>query len=299
MAEGQSGELTTTLAVSMPQRRRLSAVWRFLRRKPLGTLGLVILLVLILMALFADVLAPYDPGYIHVGHSYERPNSRFLLGTDAMGRDVLSRIIFGARISLYVGILVVLFGTTSGAILGVVSGYFGGLLDLIVQRAVDALMAFPALVLALAIMATLGQSLNNVVVALSIVGIPGAARVLRSAALTVKERQYIEAARAIGCSHMRIVLYHVFPNCLAAYLVMASIVLGGAIVSEASLSFLGLGSPANVPSWGGMLKAGTQDLRASPWIAIFPGVALSLVVFGINVLGDALRDTLDPRLRIR
>ncbi|MEK7681967.1 MAG: ABC transporter permease, partial [Chloroflexota bacterium] len=226
------------------------------------------------------------------------PSLRFWLGADELGRDVLSRVLYGTRLSLYVGLVSVLLGTTIGAGVGVISGYMGKKVDILLQRIIDTVMAFPTLILALAIVAVLGPSLNNVVIAVSVVLIPRGARVLRSAALSVKENPYIEAARAIGCSNTRVLLRHVLPQCMAPYIIVATAAIGWAITVEATLNFLGVGAPPPTPSWGAMLSgAGRQHLETSPWIAISPGVALSLTVFGFSLLGDALRDVLDPRLR--
>ena len=211
---------------------------------------------------------------------------------------MFSRLVYGARISLYVGILSSFIGCTIGMVIGVVSVHFGGITDLIVQRVMDAMIAFPTLILAIAIMAALGASLNNVVIALSIVYVPSTARILRSQALAIKEMDYILAARAVGAGHWRVMLRHTTPNLLALYLVVVTFHLGGAIIAEASLSFLGVGTPIDVPSWGGMLSgAASQYVALAPWLAVFPGVAIAVVVFSWNVLGDALRDVLDPRLR--
>jgi peptide/nickel transport system permease protein len=220
------------------------------------------------------------------------------LGGDHLGRDVFSRLIYGARISLYVGIVASFVGCTIGLAVGVLSVHFGGITDLVVQRIIDAMIAFPTLILAIAIMAALGSSLNNVVIALSIVYIPSTARILRSQAMAIKEMDYILAARAVGVGHLRVMIKHMIPNLMALYLVIVTFHLGGAIIAEASLSFLGVGTPIDVPSWGGMLSgAASQYVALAPWLAVFPGMAIAIVVFSWNVLGDALRDVLDPRLR--
>lgn len=271
----------------------------FIRRKPLGALGGIILLFLIIVAIFAPQLAPKDP--------YRMDSTRILvapqggtLGTDEFGRDLLSRLIWGARISLFVGLMAVGLGTTTGAVLGLVGGYYGGRIDFIIQRVMDTLLAFPMLVLALAMVAALGSSIVNVILALAVVTMPSAARVIRSSVLVIRETTFIEAARAVGVSDMRLIFRHVLPNCLAPFIIMATAGLGSTILSEASLSFLGLGIPPPEPSWGAMLSGTTQRyMYRAPWLAISPGVAISMAVFGFNFLGDALRDILDPRLRKR
>lgn len=269
---------------------------RFAVRQPLGAIGGVIVLVLIVTAVFAPQFAPHgakDAAFAQ----YLPPSAEFPMGTDQLGRDVLSRVIWGARLSLYVGLVSVAFGITLGAMWGVIAAYFGGLVDSASQRVVDVVMALPPIVLALALMAALGQSVNNVLVALAILLTPTAARTLRSVALGIKETPYVEAARAAGCSHWRIISFHVLPNSLATYVVLFTVNIGYAIVVEAALSFLGLGAPPDEPSWGGMLTAGTQALETAPWMIFFPGLAISLTVFGLNLLGDAVRDLTDPRLR--
>jgi peptide/nickel transport system permease protein len=271
---------------------------RFLRYKPLGAIGGMIILAMIILAILAPVVAPYDPYELRVDHLFEPPGAAFYLGTDDYGRDVFSRIVYGSRISLYVGVLAVGIGTTMGAFLGLVSGFVGGRTDTILQRVMDSLLAFPALILALAIVAALGQSTTNVIIAVGVVLMPTAARVIRSSVLSIKENIYVEAGRAIGCGNMRILLVHILPNCVAPYIILATSTLGTAILSEAALSFLGLGTPPPEPSWGTMLSGGAQQyVWKAPWMAIFPGVAISLAVFGFNLFGDALRDVLDPRLR--
>lgn len=277
---------------------------RFARRKPLGAMGGIILVVLIVVAIIAPLAAPHDPNELNLRHPYATPGATtaegktFLLGADSLGRDILSRLMFGARISLLVGLISVGVGVSLGALVGIVSAYLGGTVDLLVQRVVDAFMSFPALILALGMMVVLGSSLNNVIYVLIIIFIPGSARIVRSEALAVKETVYVEAARAIGSSDLRIMLRHVLPNCMAPYIVFASANLGVAIVTEASLTFLGVGTPIDVPSWGGMLAvAGSKYIEVSPWLLLFPCLTISIVVFGFNLLGDALRDVLDPRLR--
>lgn len=277
----------------------------FARRRPLGAIGGVILLIMIMSAVLASFISPFPPREVHVtypyavpGTTHEETGQKFWLGTDKLGRDTLSRIIFGARISLYVSLLSVGIGVTLGAIVGIITAYFGSVTDLISQRIIDALMAFPTIILALSIRAAAGPSLKWVILAIVVILIPGAARLVRSQALAVKEMDYTLAARALGAGPWRIIFRHMLPNCMAPYIVFATANLGVAIVVEASLSFLGLGTPPNIPSWGGMLTfAGQQYVEVAPWLLLFPSVAISIAVFGFNLLGDAIRDDLDPRLR--
>lgn len=277
-----------------------SLVRDFVRRKPMGVVGAVIVCILTLTAVFAERIAVHKPEQVRAVQRLRPPSPVHWFGTDDFGRDVFSRVAHGARISLRIGITAVLLGTTVGALIGLVSGYFGGRTDLVVQRVMDGLMAFPALVLALAVVAALGASVRNVIIAVGLTLAPAANRLVRSVALSVRETPFVMAARALGGSHGRVVLRHVLPNCLAPYLVIATANLGSAIVAEASLGFLGLGVPPPTPAWGSMLSGATQTyLFRAPWMAIFPGLAISLAVFGFNMFGDAVRDLLDPRLKGR
>lgn len=282
----------------------LKLLIKFARRQPLGAMGGIALVALVVVAIFAPYIAPQDPFKSHLDYKYAEPGATtlegetFLLGTDQLGRDMLSRLIHGSRISLRVALISVAIGVTLGGLVGMVSGYLGGKVDLLVQRVVDAFMAFPALILALGIMAVLGPSVNNVILTLTVIFIPGASRVVRAETLKVKETMYIDAARSLGCTDQRIIFRHVLPNCMAPYIVFATANLGFAIIIEAALSFLGVGSPPDVPSWGGTLSVGgSQYLEVSPWLVVFPSLAIVVAVFGLNLFGDALRDTLDPRLR--
>ena len=275
----------------------------FARRKPLGAAGGFIVLALVVTALLAPVLSPYDPRQIiHEADNrvpvHVAPGLQYPMGTDHVGRDIVSRIVYGARISLYVGLGAVLIGVTGWFVVGMVSAYAGRGVDLVVQRLVDAMQAVPGLIIVLAIMAVLGSSLNNVVIAIVIGMLAPVVRTVRSQVLSVKEMEYVAAARAIGAPASRIVARHILPNCLAIYLILATYYLGFAIILEATLSFLGVGVPPDVPSWGGMLTAAAQGhIRKAPWAGIFPGLAIFIVVLGFNLLGDALRDVLEPRLR--
>ena len=276
---------------------------RFARRQPLGGIAAIILTALAVVAIISPFATPRDPRETHIKERYASPGStvdgeRSILGTDNLGRDILSRLMYGTRTSFFVALVAVGVGVTVGALVGLITAYIGGMLDLLVQRVVDAFMAFPALIFALGLAAVFGGSVKNVVLTLAIVLIPGASRVIRSQALALKETDYIAAARAVGSSEWRIMFRHLLPNCLAPYIVFATANLGFAIVVEASLSYLGLGAPAGTPSWGGMLSvAGQKYVEVSPWLLIFPSLAVSIVVFSFNMLGDALRDVLDPKLR--
>jgi len=275
----------------------LPQIVRFGRQHPLGAVSALLTVLLVLTAVFAPLLAPYDPEKIIRGARLVRPSGRFLLGTDELGRDVLSRMIYGARISLEVGLISVAVSTTLGAIFGIVSGYFGGTTDLVTQRFMDMVMAFPALVLALAIVSVLGPDIVNVMLAIALVATPATSRVVRGAAMSVRENAFVEAAMATGCSHPRIILRHILPNVMAPIIVVATVSIGTAILTEAALSFLGLGTPPPAPSWGNMINGSSRTyLLLAPWIAIFPGVAITVAVLAFNLLGDALRDILDPRL---
>jgi len=275
-----------------------SSVAYLLRRYPLGAIGAAIVLAIILMALFANWITAFDPTTTNAQASLARPGGQHPLGADFMGRDMWSRIVFGARVSLMVGLGAMGLGCLGGVSIGLISGYFGGWLDLIAQRFMDMLQALPLLVMALVMSAALGPSLGNTIIAISIPLIPTVARVIRSNTLMLRELPYVEAARATGMNEVAIALRHVLPNTLAPLIVLATAQLGSAILVEAALSFLGLGVPEPHPSWGRMLsESAAEYVRAAPWLVIFPGLAISLAVFGTNLLGDALRDMFDPRLR--
>jgi peptide/nickel transport system permease protein len=268
------------------------------QRHMLGTIGLAIMVIFVLVAAFADVIARFDALAVDSAHALAAPDTRHWMGTDSFGRDVWSRIIHGARISLAVGIGSTALGSALGVIIGLASGYLSGWVDLVCQRVIDILQALPLLVLALVMSAALGPSLPNTIIAIAIPLIPTVARVIRANTLALRELPFVEAAKSIGMSEMRIALRHVLPNTLAPLIVLATAQLGAAILTEASLSFLGLGIPEPYPSWGRMLsESAAEYVRTAPWLVIFPGVAISLAVFGTNLLGDALRDILDPRQR--
>jgi peptide/nickel transport system permease protein len=274
------------------------ALGRFVRRKPLGAAGGMVMLLILAAALFADVLTAYDPIATDAAHTLARPGPDHWLGTDHLGRDIYSRIVHGARISLVVGLLSTLLGSGLGGVIGLLSGYVGGKTDLVSQRLLDILQGLPLLVLALVMAASLGPSVSNVVIAISIPIVPRAARVVRASVLSIREMQYVEAARAIGLGHLRIAFRHILPNTMGPFIVLCTAQLGSAILVEAALSFLGLGVPEPYPSWGRMLSVSAAEYaQKAPHLVLFPGAAISLAVFGSNLLGDALRDTLDPRLR--
>lgn len=268
------------------------------RRYPLGAIGAAIVLLFILTAVFADYIAPYDPTATNSRASLAVPSLAHWLGADFMGRDMFSRIVHGARISLTVGLGATLLGGVLGVAIGLMSGYIGGWVDLVTQRLMDILQALPLLVLALVMAASLGPSIENTIIAIAVALIPNVSRVVRSSTLSLREQPFVEAARAVGMGELRIAARHVLPNTLAPLIILGTAQLGSAILTEASLSFLGLGIPEPYPSWGRMLsESAAEYVRTAPWLVIFPGVAISLTVFGTNLLGDAMRDILDPRQR--
>ena len=268
------------------------------RRYPLGAVGGIIVIVFVLTAAFANVIAPIDPLSTNSKASLAAPGGTFWLGADFMGRDMFSRIVYGARISLAVAAGATALGFAAGIVIGLASGFLGGWFDLAMQRLMDIMQALPLLVLALVMAASLGPSLENTIIAISVALVPNVARVVRSSTLSLREQPFVEAARAVGMGEVRIAVRHVLPNTMAPLIVLATAQLGSAILTEASLSFLGLGIPEPYPSWGRMLsESAAEDGRTAPWLVVFPGVAISLTVFGTNLLGDALRDIFDPRER--
>ncbi len=277
---------------------RVAALWTVIKRKPLGMASAALLALIVLTAVFADVLAPYDPLATRPEIRLAPPSWDHPFGTDDIGRDVLSRVIHGSRISLWVGLLAVGIGTVAGMIIGLLCGYCEGRLDLFAQRLMDAIQAIPGLILALAIVSVLKPNTTNAMLAIAIVIIPGNSRIVRGAVLSAKQNRYVEAAQAIGCRHPRIIMSHILPNVTAPILIIASIWLGNAILIEATLSFLGVGTQPPTPSWGLMLSStGRAFMEQAPWLAIFPGLAISLAVLGFNLFGDTLRDAWDPKLR--
>ena len=285
--------------VEVAERRRWWRIVRdFSRERPLGAIGAAIVVLNLAVALTANLIAPYDPLATDYGAMLARPSAAHWLGTDAFGRDVLTRILYGSRTAMLVGFVSAVIGATLGAVIGVASAYFGGKVDLIIQRVMDIFLAFPLIILALAVVSILGNGIGNVIVAIMIPMIPRASLVARSSALAIREMPYVDAARAAGFRHRRIIMRHMLPNVMAPYLIMLTAFLGQAILLEASLSFLGLGVSEPTPAWGLMLRgAAVQFAEAAPWMAIFPGLAISLAVFAFNLFGDSLRDALDPRLR--
>jgi peptide/nickel transport system permease protein len=290
----------TASATLKPQLSAVGEIFKFIRTKPVGAAGAAIILSMLAVAAAAGALAPFDPYGADYALQFARPSMEHWFGTDEFGRDILSRIMHGARIALFVGFTASFLGCTIGALLGVTSAYLGGRIELLLERFVDMLLAFPQLILALAIASILGPAVQNVVIAIAIPIIPRAARVVRSAALSVKENVYVEAVNALGASRPRVMLRHIVPNVMAPYIIIVTAQLGGAILAEASLSFLGLGAAEPTPSWGLMLSGSALSYaEKAPWIPIFPGIAISLGVFGFNLFGDSLRDALDPKLRGR
>lgn len=273
------------------------SAWRRLLRNRSAVAGGVLVLLLAAVAIAAPYLAPYDPLAPSLEDRLSPPSVLHWLGTDDLGRDILSRIIYGARASLQVGILAVAFALAAGAVLGIVAGYYGGLMDNLIMRVMDVMLAFPGVLLAIAVVAIMGPSLGNAMVAIGIVSIPVYARIVRSSTLQVKASEYLEAARALGASDLRIILRHVLPNCMAPLIVQATLGIATAILDAAGLSFLGLGAQPPTPEWGAMLSGGRAFLRVAPWVTAFPGIAIVLLVMGFNMFGDGLRDALDPRLK--
>ena len=268
------------------------------RKKPLGAAATGIVVLFFLVALFAGRIAPYDPLAQQYSAVLEAPSRQHPMGTDNLGRDMLSRVIYGARISLAVGLAAVLIGTFLGTALGLLSGFLGGAFDLVVQRIMDAWLAFPLIIFALVVLAALGPGLTQTMLAVGLVGVPTTSRVIRGSVLAEKERVYVEAARALGATRSRLMLQHILPNVAAPIIVLASLTLARAVLTEATLSFLGVGVPPPNPAWGSMLSGKARDyMLSAPWMAIWPGAFISLTVLSWNLLGDAIRDLLDPRLR--
>lgn len=294
--------VAATITYKVPKRRH--PVLQFMLVQPLGAAGLGFILLMVFCAVFAPLVAPYDPLTVDYAGMLARPSWEHWVGTDSFGRDVASRIIYGARTALAIGFIASFLGSTGGAVIGVVSAYFGGKIDLVIQGVMDVLLSFPIIVLAITVVAILGNNVVlgidvNLIVAISIPMLPRVARVVRSSALAIRELPYIDAARAAGFSHARIIFRHIIPNVVAPYLIMLTAFMAQAILAEASLSFLGLGVTEPTPSWGLMLSGAAADFyQQAPWMIVFPGLAISLAVFAFNLFGDSLRDWLDPKIKI-
>ena len=295
--EAVHGDLAVGALAEGGRRSRRRWLWRLLKAQPLGVLAFLVLVSYVLVAVLAPVIATRDPNAIDSRATYKRPGESGLMGTDNYGRDLFSRVVYGTRISISVGFMTVLFAAAIAAAVGGISGFLGGKVDLLVQRIVDAFQAFPSLILAIIVVAVLGLSWLNVVIALTLSTWPGSARVIRSQVLSLKESQFVEAARCVGASDSRIIVQHLLPNVLPILLVLASASVAAVIVAEATLSFLGLGVPPPTPTWGSILTGAERYAQRAPWIGIFPGLAITIAVFAANFLGDAVRDLLDPRLR--
>jgi len=291
MQQARAARLQRTLT------RSVESVRQFGRRSPYAAAWFVVAVLLVAMALAAPVVAPRDPINPNFSSMQKSPNGQYWFGTDQLGRDVLSRVIHGTRVSLFVALASVVLGTTVGAVWGVASGYIGGRFDMVSQRLVEILMAMPGLILAFVLALVLGAGMWTVIVAIAVTRVPFGVRVVRSVALTVKESVYVEAARAVGASQVRIMIRHIAPQCFAPYIVLATVNLGTAIVTEASLSFLGLGIRPPTPTWGSMLGEAANLLVPRWWLVVFPGIFITLAVLAFNLFGDGLRDALDPRLR--
>ena len=294
-------EASAVLIVEVPPRFSLAKRLRsWVRRQPLGAAGAFIVLFILAVAALAEVITVYDP----IKNSFESmhvpPGAAHWMGTDQFGRDILTRLVFGARTALFVGFVASIVGSTAGLVLGVTSAFFGGRFDLIFQRVMDVFISFPLIIMALTVVSIFGTGVQNVIIAITIPFIPRCARVVRASALAVREIPYVDAARTLGFVNSRIILRHMVPNVMAPYLIMLTAFMGQAILLEASLSYLGLGVQEPTPAWGLMLQGGAEEYAESaPWIPIFPGLAITLGVFAFNLFGDALRDTLDPKLRSR
>jgi peptide/nickel transport system permease protein len=294
--------VASTIQYKVPKRRH--PVLLFVTQQPLGAAGLVVIVLMGVCAAFAQWVAPYDPLTVDYGAMLVAPSAQHWLGTDSFGRDVMSRIIYGARTALAIGFIASFIGCTAGAIVGVVSAYFGGKTDLIIQGVMDVLLSFPIIVLAITVVAVLGNRVVlgidvNLIIAISIPMLPRVERVVRASALAIREMPYVDAARTAGYSHVRIIFRHIVPNVSAPYLIMLTAFVAQAILAEASLSFLGLGVTEPTPSWGLMLSGAAADFyQQAPWMIVFPGIAISLGVFAFNLFGDSLRDWLDPKIKL-
>jgi len=292
----------TAITYKIPKRRH--PVVQFMMHQPLGAAGLVVIIAMGICAAFAQWVAPYDPLTVDYAAQLARPSAEHWLGTDSFGRDVASRVIYGARTALAIGFIASFLGCTAGAVIGVASAYFGGKTDLIIQGVMDVLLSFPIIVLAITVVAVLGSHVVlgvdiNLIIAIAVPMLPRVERVVRASALAIREMPYIDAARAAGYSHTRIIFRHILPNVVAPYLILLTAFMAQAILAEASLSFLGLGVTEPTPSWGLMLSGAAADFyQQAPWMIVFPGIAISLAVFAFNLFGDSLRDWLDPKIKL-
>jgi len=296
-ASEEAGVVGAVLAKQPRQRSQWAEIWRRLRKNRMAMFGLVVILIIIFTALFADVVAPYSYRAQNLRRIAETPSKDHLLGTDELGRDILSRIIFGTRVSLQVGFVAVSISVIVGGFLGAMSGYYGGKLDNVIMRMMDILLAIPSILLAIAIVSAFGGGLVNVMIAVGISSIPVYARIVKASVISIKEQEFIEAARAVGAKDLRIIFKHVLPNSMAPIIVQGTIGVANAILSAAGLSFIGLGIQPPTPEWGAMLSGGRMFIRTAPHIATFPGVAIMITIFALNLLGDGMRDALDPRLK--
>ncbi len=276
----------------------LDQMLRAFSSNKLSWLGAAIFIIVILMAVFAPLLSIHDPLAQNILNRLEGPSAQFWMGTDAYGRDIYARLLFGARISLIIGVVAIVSAMIIGSAIGIIAGYYGGKIDVVIMQIMDMLLSFPALILGLMIVAMLGPSMENLIVAIALTAVPPFARIARAPTIVVKERDFIEACRALGYNDLRIMLLHVLPNVLSEILVMGSLWLATAIRVEASLSFIGLGVKPPTPTWGGMIREGFENILDNPWLSVFPGLAILLVVFSLNLLGDGLRDAIDPKTRV-
>lgn len=279
------------------KRSQAKEVWRRFRRNRQAMIGLIMLLILVLAAVFASVIAPYDPLKQDIIHRLQPPSLNHLFGTDELGRDIFSRILYGSRISLTVGLIAVGLSSVAGCILGAAAGYYGGVLDNVIMRCTDILMAIPSILLNISIVAALGSGLHNVMIAIGISSVPAYCRIMRASLLSLKNQEFVEASRAVGASDFHIIAHHILPNSLAPLIVQGTLKIGGAILACASMSFIGLGIVPPTPEWGAMLSTGRDFLRDAPWLTTFPGLAIMFAVFSMNLMGDGLRDALDPKLK--
>lgn len=295
----QTPEPPVTPVGKKPKSRRMSSfsdILKRMKRNKLAMAGFVILVILVLTAIFADLIAPYDYAK-STPDTYAKPSAKYIFGTDELGRDIFSRVVYGSRISLRVGFISVSIALLFGVTLGAVTGYYGGKVDTIIMRFIDVLQAIPDILLAIAIMSALGTGLGNLMIAVGIAAVPGYARIVRSSVLTIKDQEFIEAAKANGSTDLRIIFKHIIPNCMAPIIVQATLGVAYAIINAAGLSFIGLGLEPPTPEWGAMLSSGRSYIRDYPHITLFPGLAIVITIFALNVMGDGLRDALDPKLK--